>query len=197
MPSRNFIEIHKKYKGKWIALTPDEKLVIVSGSNAKYVFDKARKKGFQEPILMKVPKEVVILAGPIEFYWMQFIYQEAASNIFRPIIPVRLTYKTRFAIFEAIVDSGADWCIFDLGLVEILQPQLGKKVRFRGVSGDILYGFKSQVILSLVESKIITEVIFSKDLGPSSYGILGQKGFFDNFKVCFDKPNKQLEITPK
>jgi len=63
--ARDFIWIHQKYKGKWVALTSDEKSVVSSGKTAKEVYDQAHKKGFKEPILMKVPKAVVPLVGPI------------------------------------------------------------------------------------------------------------------------------------
>lgn len=39
-------------------------------------------------------------------------------------------------------------------------------------------------------------VIFAQ-IEEFGHGILGQKGFFDNFKVCFDKQKQQIEITPK
>lgn len=61
-------KIYKRYKGKWIALTPDRKSVITSGLNAKKVFDQAHKKGFKEPILTKVPKEVVPMVGVNQIY---------------------------------------------------------------------------------------------------------------------------------
>ncbi|OGD87348.1 hypothetical protein A3D81_02275 [Candidatus Curtissbacteria bacterium RIFCSPHIGHO2_02_FULL_40_17] len=61
----SFKEIHKKYKGKRVALTPDEKRVISSGDTAKKVYREAHEKGFKEPILTKVPQAVVPLVGPI------------------------------------------------------------------------------------------------------------------------------------
>lgn len=53
-------KIYKQYKGKWVALTPNRKTVITSGSTAKQVYDTAHKKGFKEPILTKIPTEVTI-----------------------------------------------------------------------------------------------------------------------------------------
>ena len=64
--ARDFKWIYKKYKGKWVALTPDEKSVISSGKTAKEVYDQAHKKGFKEPILMKVPPRVAIFVGIIQ-----------------------------------------------------------------------------------------------------------------------------------
>lgn len=128
---------------------------------------------------------------------MVFDYRELAPGISRPIIPIRLHYRKTFVLMEAIIDSGADWCIFDAGLMEILKLPLGRQTKFLSVSPEPLYGFKSKINLVVAEKDFNTEVIFSSELGRHSYGILGQKGFFDNFKVCFDKPKHQIAIEPK
>ena len=128
---------------------------------------------------------------------MQFPYQEAAPGIFRPIISVRLHFKNTFVIYDALIDSGADRCIFHFGLIEILKVPLGKQVKLRGISGELLEGVKATINLAVFDWKFRTEVIFSPNLAPMAYGVLGQKGFFDNFKVCFDKSRHQIEITPK
>ncbi|MBI2327141.1 hypothetical protein HYU92_02375 [Candidatus Curtissbacteria bacterium] len=65
MKAIDMTKIYRDYKGKWVALTPDRKTVITSGSTAKQVYDEAHKKGFEEPILTKIPTEVVILVGLI------------------------------------------------------------------------------------------------------------------------------------
>jgi len=51
----NWVNIYKKYKGKWIALTSDEKTVAASGNTAKIAFKKASEKGLKKPILSFVP----------------------------------------------------------------------------------------------------------------------------------------------
>ncbi len=61
----NMVNIYRRYKGQWVALTPDRKSVIASGPSAKKVFDLAHKKGFKEPILTKIPTEIVTLVGLI------------------------------------------------------------------------------------------------------------------------------------
>lgn len=125
---------------------------------------------------------------------MQFPYQEAAPGIFRPIVSVRLNFKETFVIYDALIDSGSDRCIFHVELIEILKTPTGKPVKFRGISGELLHGTKATINLALFNWKFRTEVIFSPNLGPMAYGVLGQKGFFDNFKVCFDKPKLLIEI---
>ena len=128
---------------------------------------------------------------------MVFDYRELAPGISRPIIPVRLHCNKIFVILEAIIDSGADWCIFDVGLLDILKLPIGTQTKFFGVSKEPLRGFRSKVNLTIENVSFKTEVLFSPDLGRHSYGILGQQGFFDNFKVCFDKSRNQVEINPK
>lgn len=38
---------------------------------------------------------------------------------------------------------------------------------------------------------------FSYDMKTLPYGILGQTGFFDRFKIEFDYQNKRIELKPK
>ena len=59
----NWIKLFKDYKGQWVALKDDEKTVIVAGINPKTVRDTARKKGFEHPILMKVPAKLIPYIG--------------------------------------------------------------------------------------------------------------------------------------
>jgi len=61
--SRDFIEIHKKYKGKWVALTLDEEEVIASGESLPQILEEAKRKGLEHPIVMKIPKGVIPLVG--------------------------------------------------------------------------------------------------------------------------------------
>jgi len=63
MRATNFKEIHKRYKGKWVALTLDEKTVIASGDSLKKILQDSKKKGIAHPVVMKVPQAVVPLVG--------------------------------------------------------------------------------------------------------------------------------------
>mgnify|MGYP001602954189 CR=1 FL=1 len=55
--------IFKKYKGLWVALAQDEITVLASGKTAKEAWDKARKDGYDKPILTKMPAELVTYVG--------------------------------------------------------------------------------------------------------------------------------------
>lgn len=59
----NWTNIQKKYKGLWVALKADEKTVITSGRTAKEAWDKAQKKGYEKPILSRMPEKLMAYVG--------------------------------------------------------------------------------------------------------------------------------------
>lgn len=61
----DWTNICKKYKGDWIGLKDDEKTVIASGKTVKEVMEKSQKKGFNQPILFRVPTEIIPYVGGI------------------------------------------------------------------------------------------------------------------------------------
>lgn len=63
MKSIDFTQVSKKYRGLWVGLKADQKTVIASGKTVEEVVDKARKKGFERPILFRVPTKIVPYVG--------------------------------------------------------------------------------------------------------------------------------------
>ena len=61
----DWTEICKKYKGLWVGLKDDEKTVVASGKTAKEVMVKARKNGYHEPILLRVPEKILPYIGTV------------------------------------------------------------------------------------------------------------------------------------
>ncbi len=57
MPVIDMVKIEKRYRGKWIALSEDQKRVIASGASLEEALAKAKKKGTKNPIMSKVPRE--------------------------------------------------------------------------------------------------------------------------------------------
>lgn len=55
--------IYEKYKGLWVALRDDEVTVVASGKTAKEAWEKAQKKGYEKPILTRMPEELVTYVG--------------------------------------------------------------------------------------------------------------------------------------
>jgi len=59
----DWTKIYTKYKGMWVALKNDEKTVVASGKTAKEALSSARNNGFHDPILHRVPTEVLPYVG--------------------------------------------------------------------------------------------------------------------------------------
>ena len=61
----DWTHIYKKYKGLWVALKDDEITVISSGKTLEETAQEAEKKGFNNPIFFKVPKNLTYFVGEI------------------------------------------------------------------------------------------------------------------------------------
>ena len=59
----DWTKIYKKYKGLWVALKDDEKTVIASGKTVSEVMERAKNKGFDTPILFRVPTRILLHIG--------------------------------------------------------------------------------------------------------------------------------------
>jgi hypothetical protein len=138
---------------------------------------------------------------------MKFRYIKAAlkekssvfgSNVLKPIIPIGLINKERSLGFAALIDSGADFCIFPMGLAESLGVTIDKSKAegFAGISGEPSRAYFSDLTIEIGGWRYKTLVSFSSDISPRGYGILGQKGFFDFFKVTFDLEKEEIELSP-
>lgn len=53
----------QEHRGKWVALAQDEETVVAVGDSAKAVWDEARSKGYDKPILAYRPTELVGYIG--------------------------------------------------------------------------------------------------------------------------------------
>lgn len=65
MAVKNWTSLFENYKGLWVALKDDEITVISSGKKLPEVLRKASEKGFEKPIITKVPKKDAIYIGSL------------------------------------------------------------------------------------------------------------------------------------
>lgn len=56
-------KIYRRFKGLWIALGDDESTVLGSGKTAREALEKARKKGYEKPILTHMPDQLGTYIG--------------------------------------------------------------------------------------------------------------------------------------
>lgn len=121
------------------------------------------------------------------------------KKILRPIIPISIQTNNsgRKVRYEALIDSGADFNLLPMGLIEILNvgSKNLKSIYFTGVSGETIRGLIANIKISLGDNGFITNVVFAEISG--AVGILGQYGFFDKFIVKFDFGKEEIEVESK
>jgi hypothetical protein len=122
-------------------------------------------------------------------------------SILRPIIPVKLFSCEESINYEVLLDSGADTCVFDAAIGELLGVDIeaGTPVQFSGVQNSVSTGkaYLHEIFISVGGKKTRIPAIFSFELSSRGYGILGQKGFFDLFSVKFDYLKEEIELKSK
>lgn len=116
------------------------------------------------------------------------------QKLLRPIIPASLNYKAQSVYYEALIDSGADFCIFPIEIAKKLGINLKKanKIYFAGATGEPVSGLREKVLLQIGSISLKTEVVFA-DLSDKA-ALLGQYGFFDQCKVVLDLNKNEIEI---
>lgn len=120
--------------------------------------------------------------------------------ILAPLVEAKIYYRQQTARpFLVYLDTGSDFCFFDSRIGELLgvAVKTGKQLETKGIGGGFFKSYFHQVKLEIAEVKYSTEVGFVDNLSQISAGILGQIGFFDHFKTCFDLKNDVIEVVPK
>ena len=134
---------------------------------------------------------------------MQFPYKKFkltdGSELLKPIIPIDLFFNGKLIRYEALIDSGADFNIFNAEIGEILGINIrsGKKVKFSGIAGKPFEVYLHNLTLGVGGWQYKIMAGFSYEISPYGFGILGQKGFFNLFGVKFIFSKGIIEITPE
>jgi hypothetical protein len=131
---------------------------------------------------------------------MKFKYKEYGDAL-RPVIPIVLKHKGKRLRYEVLVDSGSDYCFFDAEAGEaigITRENSELKEVF-GVGGKISIYHTHEVTVGVGEKSFKIRAGFMPNLGGHivSYGIVGQKGFFDKFIVKFDLIKEEVELIER
>lgn len=131
-------------------------------------------------------------ADPIE----AFPYRH---TVIRPVIDIRLLCNSNATNYRVLIDSGADYCIFHADVAEVIGIPVmkGKKIIFYGTGGVAQVAYFHNIQIEVGGWPIDLYCGFSYDMQSLAYGVLGQVGFFDTFKIEFDYQNKRIELKPK
>jgi len=129
---------------------------------------------------------------------MRFKYREY-GDVMRPVIPVFLSYKDSIIYHEVLIDSGSDRCFFDTEIGDMLGIERldeNDKEAF-GIGGkkSSYYSHLVTIIVGDVSYPIEAGFMPSVMGGMASYGLAGQKGFFDKFTVKFNLQKNEIEVN--
>lgn len=134
----------------------------------------------------------------MKFPYRKYISKASAEYPLVKLLLINPKTQQVFSEYVALVDSGASSCVFH----GIIGEQIGVDVRsgdkkpFKGVVDKSGAQFIHPITLVLGGHSISLEAGFSYDL-TMPFGLLGQDGFFNRFRICFDKSKGEFEITPK
>ncbi len=131
-------------------------------------------------------------------------------TVLRPVIRIGLGYRGKVlpADYPALIDSGSDSCIFHAELAELLglDVEAGEPTGFRGMGHGEVKGFLHDVNVIVGGHPFPCRAAFSYGLikrHPDTgrweglqYGVLGQQGFFNHFRVEFNLSKERIELKP-
>lgn len=123
-------------------------------------------------------------------------------SISRPVVPIQLIRGQDKIKCLAIIDSGADYCVFHASLGEVigLTIESGKLDHFGGISGQQqqqLTAYFHNIQIEVGGYEFDCWAGFSRDIEALPYGILGQLGFFSLFDIRFDYAKERIELKTK
>jgi hypothetical protein len=118
------------------------------------------------------------------------------------MLPVSIVSGSHRLSCFAMVDSGADYCIFPgafMDALEIAKSTAKLDSNFHGPAGsaEILF-CEITIDLEFIEPYTVYAGFVKKDsagfVDEEGFGLLGQVGFFDRFRVAFDGNSKVFGI---
>ena len=101
----------------------------------------------------------------------------------RPVIPTEIIHKTNKLKTFAVIDSGADWCIFQgaIGQEIGIDVTSGKQQKLIGLAQKPVLAYFHDIELNIGGWKLPCYAGFSFALDKLPFGILGQDGFFSQY----------------
>jgi len=96
----------------------------------------------------------------------------------------------------ALIDSGSDVCLCKKYIGDYLGINFkkAKKGEITAVNRTQMTGFIHPLTLYFQNKSYEVPFILSDNIPDETPVILGQRGFFDHFKITFDLSNKEMEI---
>jgi hypothetical protein len=130
---------------------------------------------------------------------MKFKYKQYGPALLRPVIPVEVVHRGLAVPYEVLVDSGADICLFDAQIAEILGIDVadGENQQVGGIVGTPETYYIHQVKIKVGGWVHSIRAGFLPGISKFGYGVVGQNGFFDIFIAKFDLLKAEVELKDR
>ena len=132
--------------------------------------------------------------------WKEYDYtiQVGPGNswVYRPLITVEISAKAGEKVqLKAMIDSGTDSTILHAEIARKLQIDLARSQRVRLGGIGTIDGYLATVQLIVPDTNVVMKipVVFAENL-PFD-GLLGQRHFFQRFKIRFEKDINKFYLT--
>lgn len=115
----------------------------------------------------------------------------------RPYIPIKIIGSKGFWEGYALIDSGADRSLFNIQIAEKIGLDLtsGQVENFGGIEGGNLKASLQKIKVQIIGMGEEIEIMAGFVNSSGVAAILGQDGFFDNFRIKFERDHGIIEIT--
>lgn len=123
----------------------------------------------------------------------------AGRSAWRPLLPLVLQNQNNRISCNALVDSGSDHCVFPLSFMRMLGLDAARGLAdvTSGVGSRDIPTHFFEVVIRLGPIQILTKVGFTTGMDYLGFGLLGQDGFFDKFRITFDYSNRLFFLETK
>ncbi len=134
----------------------------------------------------------------MKFPYIKFPFKDTTLKwVERPFIPIKILGPKSIWEGYALLDSGADRCLFNAEIADDIGVDLSKCQiqNFGGIEGGNIRAKLQKIKLQVVgiEEKIEVNAGFVNSNAVSA--ILGQEGFFDNLRIKFEKDHGIIEVN--
>lgn len=114
----------------------------------------------------------------------------------RPVIPIQLINGKARIQHHALIDSGADFCVFPAAIGEYIGLTIdsGKIQELGGIANSKLVAYFHNIKIEVGGYEFDCYAGFSRDM---EHSLLGQTGFFSLFNVFLDYNKGKIELKLK
>ena len=121
----------------------------------------------------------------------------AGKFVKRPVVEIEISHKKQARKFLAVIDSGADNTLMPAYIADVLGIDRRARPRYSvmGISMEPIEGFIADIdfLVRKQTTKFTAPVVFIERNIPI---LLGQEGFFDTYRIRFEKDHDIFEVVP-